>query len=190
MDSSTHKNSVINLISNRFTSYTYEQKLEIKQLGRPTPDLKGLINKAKKGKNEYIMNEEKFKRIEKICLKKLDLEQIVNSNPLNTQKIRSYLREREFECWKDLKQKGKGVELFAEYTPGNKNIMDKVGLSESEWKDCIKMFANVVPVRVLHGRSQGSNRCRHACGEIETLAHVLGFCRFGELLRNTRHHTK
>lgn len=52
MDSSTHKNSVINLISDRFTSY--EQKLEIKQLGRPTPDLKGLINKAKKGKNEYI----------------------------------------------------------------------------------------------------------------------------------------
>lgn len=40
MDSSTHKNSVINLISNRFTSYTYEQKIEIKQLGRPTPDMK------------------------------------------------------------------------------------------------------------------------------------------------------
>lgn len=54
MDSSTHKNAVINFISNCFTSYSYEQKIEIKQLGRPTPDLKGLIYKAKKGKNEYI----------------------------------------------------------------------------------------------------------------------------------------
>lgn len=54
MNSPTYKNSVINLILNQFSSYTYEQKIEIKQLGRPTPDLKGLINKAKKGKNEYI----------------------------------------------------------------------------------------------------------------------------------------
>jgi hypothetical protein len=54
MDSPTLKNAAINLISKPFTSYTYEQKIEIKQLGRPTPELKGLINKAKKGKNEYI----------------------------------------------------------------------------------------------------------------------------------------
>jgi hypothetical protein len=33
-------------------SYTYEQKIEIKQLVRPV--LKRLINKTKKGKNEYI----------------------------------------------------------------------------------------------------------------------------------------
>jgi hypothetical protein len=54
MDSPTLKNAVINLISKPFTSYTYERKIEIKQLGRPTPELKGLINKAKKSKNEYI----------------------------------------------------------------------------------------------------------------------------------------
>lgn len=48
------KNSVSYLISNRFCSFTYEQKIEVKQLGRPTPDLKELNNKAKKGKNEYI----------------------------------------------------------------------------------------------------------------------------------------
>jgi hypothetical protein len=50
------------------------------------------------------------------------------------------------------------------------------------------MIANVVPVRVLHGRSQDNNRCRRSCGEYETLAHVLGSCPFGELLRNVRHH--
>jgi hypothetical protein len=54
MDSPTLKNAVINFISKHFTSYTYEQKIEIKQLGRPTPELKGLITKAKKSKNEYI----------------------------------------------------------------------------------------------------------------------------------------
>lgn len=140
-------------------------------------------------KNCYTINEDKFKRIETICLKKLHLEEILCNQPINTQKIRSYLRENEFENWKSLKQKGKGVELFKDYTPGNKTIINKEGLSESEWKDSIKMIANVVPVRVLHGRSQGNNRCRHSCGEIETLAHVLGFCPFGELLRNTRHHT-
>ncbi|KAJ4436038.1 hypothetical protein ANN_18665 [Periplaneta americana] len=31
-------------------------------------------------------------------------------------------------------------------------------------------------------------RCRHGCPEIETLAHVLGFCEQGLLLRNSRHH--
>jgi hypothetical protein len=42
--------SAVDLISKPFTSYTYEQKIEIKQLGRPTPELKGLINKAKRVK--------------------------------------------------------------------------------------------------------------------------------------------
>jgi hypothetical protein len=38
MDSPTLKNAAINLISKPFTSYTYEQKIEIKQLGRPIPE--------------------------------------------------------------------------------------------------------------------------------------------------------
>ncbi|KAJ4433331.1 hypothetical protein ANN_15590 [Periplaneta americana] len=33
-----------------------------------------------------------------------------------------------------------------------------------------------------------SNRCRHCFNEIETLAHVLGSCPYGETLRNARHH--
>jgi hypothetical protein len=56
MDSPTLKNTVTNLISKPFMSYTYEQKIEIKQIGRPTSELKGLINKAKKSKNEYILH--------------------------------------------------------------------------------------------------------------------------------------
>ncbi|KAJ4431876.1 hypothetical protein ANN_20482 [Periplaneta americana] len=49
------------------------------------------------------------------------------------------------------------------------------------------MNANVAPVRSLHGRSLDGFRCRY-CNEIETLAHVLGSCQHGELLRNSRHH--
>lgn len=48
----------------------------------------------------------------------------------------------------------------------------------------------VAAVRALKGRSQNGNRCRSVdCNAIETLAHVLGFCKKGELLRNIRHHT-
>ncbi|KAJ4438546.1 hypothetical protein ANN_14493 [Periplaneta americana] len=46
---------------------------------------------------------------------------------------------------------------------------------------------NQTPVRSLHGRSLDGFRCRY-CNEIETLAHVLGSCQHGELLRNSRHH--
>ncbi|KAJ4429345.1 hypothetical protein ANN_26350 [Periplaneta americana] len=52
--------------------------------------------------------------------------------------------------------------------------------------DAIKMNANVAPVN-FHGRSLDGFRCRY-CNEIETLAHVLGSCQHGELLRNSRHH--
>ncbi|KAJ4429169.1 hypothetical protein ANN_26172 [Periplaneta americana] len=41
-------------------------------------------------------------------------------------------------------------------------------------------------IRSVPGRSQES-WCRH-CNEYETLPHVLGFCRKGELLRNNQHH--
>ncbi|KAJ4433275.1 hypothetical protein ANN_15534 [Periplaneta americana] len=44
----------------------------------------------------------------------------------------------------------------------------------------------VIPVRTLPGISLGTIHCRR-CYEQETLAHVLGFCRKGELLRIDRH---
>ncbi|KAJ4446185.1 hypothetical protein ANN_12878, partial [Periplaneta americana] len=74
---------------------------------------------------------------------------------------------------------------ITEYTPGNKWIFSKEGLSSSEWRDAIKINANVAPVRSLHGRSLDGFRCRYC--KIETLAHVLGSCQHGELLRNSRH---
>ena len=43
--------------------------------------------------------------------------------------------------------------------------------------------------RNVSGRSQNSNLCRRCHREFETLAHVLGACPHGELLRNARHHT-
>ena len=47
------------------------------------------------------------------------------------------------------------------------------------------MNSNLAAVRSIPGRSQ-ANHCR-VCNEIETLPHVLGFCRMGELLRINRH---
>ncbi|KAJ4434300.1 hypothetical protein ANN_22852 [Periplaneta americana] len=58
----------------------------------------------------------------------------------------------------------------------------------SEWREAIKMNANVSAVRCVPGRSSGSNLCRRCDRKVETLTHVLGACPHGELLRNTRHH--
>ncbi|KAJ4436314.1 hypothetical protein ANN_18945 [Periplaneta americana] len=44
-------------------------------------------------------------------------------------------------------------------------------------------------LRSVPGRAFSTTRCRQpGCNETETLGHVLGFCRKGELLRNNRHH--
>ncbi|KAJ4428022.1 hypothetical protein ANN_24036 [Periplaneta americana] len=94
---------------------------------------------------------------------------------------------REFDIWCRHPQKGKGVVLFKQYPGANKWICKHEGLSNSEWRDGIKMIGNVAAVRAVPGRSQ-DNRCRHCHNEVETLAHVLGSCPHGEALRNARHH--
>ncbi|KAJ4452293.1 hypothetical protein ANN_03813 [Periplaneta americana] len=43
-------------------------------------------------------------------------------------------------------------------------------------------------VRALSVRCQNGTHCRHCRSEKETLAHILGACPLGELLRNSRHH--
>jgi len=53
MESSINKNSVQYLIRNPFSTLTYEEQIAIKQLGRPTPDLKGLVSTSKKANKEY-----------------------------------------------------------------------------------------------------------------------------------------
>lgn len=48
------------------------------------------------------------------------------------------------------------------------------------------MLCNVTAVRSIPESSINTTTCRH-CGEQETLGHVLGYCRFGMLLRLQRH---
>ncbi|KAJ4449022.1 hypothetical protein ANN_00416, partial [Periplaneta americana] len=110
-----------------------------------------------------------------------------NEHFLNVTKIRNLLRSREFDIWCRHPQKGKGVVLFKQYPGANKWICKHKGLSNSEWRDGIKMVGNVAVVCAVPGRSQ-DNRCRHCHNEVETLAHVLGSCPHGEALRNARHH--
>lgn len=98
------------------------------------------------------------------------------------------MRGREYESWKTLSGRGKGVEMYSEVTAANSWIANKKGLSTSEWISSLKMTANLAAVRSVPGRSLDGTRCRHGCPEIETLAHVLGFCEQGLLLRNSRHH--
>lgn len=124
------------------------------------------------------------------CLEKLEISSETLENNKNTGKtktIRETLKSREFEKWCALASKGKGVCLFDECTPANKWIIDKKGLSSSEWLNSLKMIGNVAPVRATHGWNQDKSRCRH-CSEPETLAHVLGSCHHGSLLINSRHH--
>ena len=45
------------------------------------------------------------------------------------------------------------------------------------------MTSNLCP-----GRSQNTNHCRHCGSDIEILAHILGACPHGDMLRNARHH--
>ncbi|KAJ4441109.1 hypothetical protein ANN_10959 [Periplaneta americana] len=110
-----------------------------------------------------------------------------NEHFLNATKIRNLLRNREFDIWCCHSQKGKGVVLFKQYPSANKWICKHEGLSNSEWRDGIKMVGNVAAVHAVPGRSQ-DNRCRHCHNEVETLAHVLGSCPHCEGLQNARHH--
>ena len=78
--------------------------------------------------------------------------------------------------------------MFQESPKLNRLIYEKHGLTTSEWITYLKMVGNVAAVRVIPGRSSGTNRCRiDSCNEIETLSHVLGSCPQGELLRHNRH---
>ncbi|KAJ4440746.1 hypothetical protein ANN_08970 [Periplaneta americana] len=77
-----------------------------------------------------------------------------NAHFLNATKIRNLLRNREFDIWCRHPQKGKGVVLFKQYPGANKWICKHEGLSNSEWRDGIKMVGNVAAVRSVPGRSQ------------------------------------
>ncbi|KAJ4445126.1 hypothetical protein ANN_06927 [Periplaneta americana] len=78
--------------------------------------------------------------------------------------------------------------MCSEVTATNSWIASKKGLSTTEWISILKMTANLAAVRFVPGRTLDGTRCRHGCPEIETLAHVLGFCEQELLLRNSRNH--
>jgi hypothetical protein len=105
-----------------------------------------------------------------------------------SQIMREKLREDEYKSWCALPEKGKGVDLFQDSKIGNQVIVEKRGLTNSEWTTAMKMSARVIPVRTLPGRTTDSSICRKCGVERETLGHVLGSCQAGELLRNHRHH--
>ncbi|KAJ4446098.1 hypothetical protein ANN_12790 [Periplaneta americana] len=70
----------------------------------------------------------------------------------------------------------------------NKWIRQRDRLTSSEWRQALKMTANVCPLRAIPGRSRDGNHCCRCVSQIETLGHVLGACPFSETLRNSRHH--
>ena len=74
----------------------------------------------------------------------------------------------------------KGVELFSEVPSANKWIVTKRNLSNSEWREMLKMNAMVPPIQSIPGHFANKTRCRH-CIEIETLSPVLGLIPQGEL---------
>ncbi|KAG5873879.1 hypothetical protein JTB14_031412 [Gonioctena quinquepunctata] len=58
-----------------------------------------------------------------------------------------------------------------------------------EWIYAVEMSTHVAPVRAIPGRSINRRHCRLPdCNEIDTPAHVLGYCRKNSLLRNARNH--
>lgn len=151
-------------------------------------------NILKAENNPYLNSLKDFQAECSACLQQLHIEASDKTTNIATllpdaRKIREQLREREFNRWSELPHKGKGVPLFKEHTPTNKWVRQHRGLSCSEWKDALKMISNVVAVRSVPGRSGDNTLCRRCGREHETLAHVLGSCPFGDVLRNGRHHT-
>lgn len=70
----------------------------------------------------------------------------------------------------------------------NLNQKKRVCKNWLEWISYFEMIGGVSAVRAEPGRGTGTNRCRNEfCNEIETLAHVLGYCPHRELLRLNRH---
>ncbi|KAJ4431546.1 hypothetical protein ANN_20145 [Periplaneta americana] len=102
--------------------------------------------------------------------------------------LKANCKKQSFQSWCQLPHKGKGVCTFEECPKANSWISSKTYLSSSEYINAIKMSCNVTAVRFVPGRTFSTTRRHPGCSETETLGHVLGFCKKGELLRNNRHH--
>lgn len=62
-------NTIQEILKSKFSSLSLEKKVEIKNLGRPLLNLSNLINKSKKGKNEYnrYFNIELYQKYKWLC---------------------------------------------------------------------------------------------------------------------------
>ncbi|KAJ4435795.1 hypothetical protein ANN_18414 [Periplaneta americana] len=97
----------------------------------------------------------------KHCLNNLQIDETEHltstSGVINNRKIRTELRQREYNAWCNLPQKGKGIILYSEFTPSNKWITKPDGMTSGEWKEAIKMTANVSAVRAIPAKSVKSD---------------------------------
>ncbi|KAJ4426991.1 hypothetical protein ANN_26790 [Periplaneta americana] len=157
---------------------------DILQIPGDIPD-NMLFSGKKNGRLRCLMEEAKH------CLNNLQIDETEpltsTRGEINTRKIRTELRQREYNAWRNLPQKGKDVILYSEFTPSNKRITKPEGMNSGEWKEAIKMTANVSAVRAIPARSQ-DNHYRRCLSEIETLGHAMGPCPYGDILRIHRHH--
>lgn len=90
----------------------------------------------------------------------------------NVRNFREELRKREFEAWTLLPSRGKGIVLYKEISDTNKLILNKRGMSTSEWIAALKMNANVAAVRVISDRSQDETRRRHGWPETNSCSRL------------------
>ena len=132
----------------------------------------------------------------KVCLEALNItedqmKEMVEKAPKEkpSRLIRNKLREEEFGKWSSYTLRGMGVNMYKDFPKGNKIIINKTGLTSSEWVYMIKMSSNHYPVRAIPGRSQDGTQCRlNSCTEKESLAHILCRCSKGNGLQINRHH--
>ncbi|KAJ4449357.1 hypothetical protein ANN_00755 [Periplaneta americana] len=139
--------------------------------------------------DDHLLLVRNLEEEKKTALKRLKIPE-ANITPRTTGiHLRDELRKRSFDSWCQLPHKGKGVVIYEEYPRANSWVSTKRNLSSSEYINAIKMSCNLTAVRSVPGRAFSTTRCRQpGCNETETLGHVLGFGRKGELLRNNRHH--
>lgn len=73
---------------------------------------------------------------------------------------RQELQIRQYLKWFSLLYKGRGINVFEEYTPANLAIHQMKVLTISEYKESLKIIGNVAPVRSNPHRSSDGTQCR------------------------------
>jgi len=113
---------ILNIPNDTTTSFLYSPK-EVKGLGLIRFEWEAFVQqlnisqKLLRGMNEYVKSSRNLSKEITICIEKLNLSHEVSEIPIgmySSKHLRLCLRKKEFENWKQLPYKGKGVELFFE----------------------------------------------------------------------------